>query len=333
VRSGGAFDPWGARSADIERADDVVAIVEAHRGRWLMITLTVDRVQFIGPEAAYWACQERVREVAGAVSLQGIWMAALELQGKTGDGWPHWHLIVWAPDDRSLASIEERVRRFWKSKHVTTDTETGEELVEWLAIAGPKGIKVGEARTIEGIARYAAKYVVKAWPAVPDWMGESRCQLRKLRLARGCFLWLAANGRHVIHAGGRKKAERRRRPARKLYDRMAASCSHHAVFKRVGESLRWSGSLSIPGSARGIELITGSGARVVRAGSMPGMRYVVDHAELVELRRAAMSEGRELVRKFKRERRGWLELEWQLMQERRELEERTRPATMDQVVW
>lgn len=318
VRSGGAFDTLGCRSVDVQRADDVWAIAEGHPGRWLMVTLTINRKLWLGPEefaiaAAYQVCNERVREVTRKISLAGVHVTALELQGKTGEGWPHWHLIVWAPDTRSVESIAAEVKRAWCIVDEHVDQDTGEVTRSRVSIGR---IDVQEARTREGVCKYAAKYVVKPWPALPAWMGESRRQLRKLRISNGCFDWLERVGRHVRHRGGRSVPRSRRRPARRLWDRMASSGSQLAVFRREGERLLWVCTLPVPAAADGLNVLAEVGAEVLRWGSWSALRVRLAERSLDELKRRRR-ELSELQRRYVQLRRVQLEVAWDLDQERR----------------
>ena len=72
--------------------------------RWkhcLMISLTVDRELFKGPQEAYEYIRDR-RGISvlmqtlrrkGFISKAG-YVCVLEFQEKTGNGWPHWHILV-----------------------------------------------------------------------------------------------------------------------------------------------------------------------------------------------------------------------------------------------
>ena len=60
-----------------------------------LLTLTVDRTRFASPEAAY----EHVtggKFIPTLMRKLGVkwWVSALEFQSKTGDGWPHWHVLI-----------------------------------------------------------------------------------------------------------------------------------------------------------------------------------------------------------------------------------------------
>jgi len=327
ARSGGGFDPLGCRVGDVRRADDVVALVEGHPGRWLMITLTVDRSLFLfqddtsGPEVAYAACNERVRKVGAAVARRGIYLSALELQGMTGDGWPHWHLIVWAPDSRSIEEVRAQVLEAWRFKAERIDEETGEVIEErGTPIARPHCIKVEEARTVEGIARYAAKYLVKSWPALPPWLLRSRRQPRKLRLSRACFKWLELQGRHVQHVGGRKLSKNKRRRARRLIERMAASGSCHGIFRMTEErKLRFVRVIPVPISAEGFAGLQAAGGRFVQMGKYAACRVALPASALRTLSEQE-SRWRLASLEFREQQREWISSQWARMQYDRERE-------------
>lgn len=269
LRAGGGFDPLGTRGSDVKAADDLVAVVDHLGGRWVMVTLTVDRSRWLSPDLAYQPCQERVREVMRAlrdvVPAAAVYLVTLELQGKTGDGWPHWHCMAWLDDSSvPVSRVKEAVRRAWCVHHV--DHETGEFSRHSIGYSD-----VADCREPRGAGRYLAKYLVKEWPAVPRWMGESRWQLRKFRKSMRFCAVLAALGRHVPRVGGRRPPGlRRRAPARPLFDRMSASGSALLVFRRVGEKLHYSAKIPVPMSDAGVEVLQRHGAEFMRGG--PGER-------------------------------------------------------------
>jgi hypothetical protein len=317
-RSGGAFDPLGTRRHDIYRADDVVAVAEALPGRWLFITLTIDRSLFLSPEAAYQRCQERVRKVAGVLSR--IWVASIEPQTKTGDGWIHWHLLVYVPGDVPLEECRRYVRRAWSIRECVVpelvDTETGEVLQRAKFKRESIGrVDVQEAGSRVGTATYVAKYIVKPWEAVPRWMGESTRKQRKFRLSGGFYEILERLHRHTPTRGSRKPASSGRRcRARALYDRMARSGSRTVVFQRHGNELRFHGVLAVPIG----EVARVTRVEAVRVGKWGSVRFAADLAAVCELRRWARSgEGVEAVRRYREIGRLELAAAWENMQETR----------------
>lgn len=230
-RSGGAFDPEGPRSIDVTRADDLVAVVRALPGRWVFITLTVDRRLFTGPEAAYQRCNEYVRKAVGGACPKGVFFSALEVQTKTGDGWPHWHVLAWCPDDRPVAVVKAAVLKGWRTRTETIDQETGEVTRSSEPIGVPAACDVQEVRDAVGAGKYIAKYMMKAWKAVPPWMLESRRRFRKVRLSTHTYDILEGLHRHDRHRGARKTRTGTGRRTRTLLQRMAASGSSLTVFR------------------------------------------------------------------------------------------------------
>ncbi len=159
-RSGGAFDPLGLRAGHVARADDVAALGDVLRGRWLFITLTVDRSKFLSPAMAYQRCNPRVCRVAAALREAAVWVAAFEVQTKTGDGWPHWHMMIHVGEDgRSLAELKAVVERAWcvVSEHEgEVDRSTGEVLT-WKAREQIGFVDVQDGRSAGGLARPRAR--------------------------------------------------------------------------------------------------------------------------------------------------------------------------------
>lgn len=228
-RSAGSFDPEGGRAVDSWRADDLAAMVQALGGRWLFVTLTVNRALFVGPEACYQRCNEYVRKVLAAMSPRGVFVSAFEVQTKTGDGWPHWHGLLWCPDARSLEAVKAAGVRAWRTRTESTDPETGEvtrssELIGW--------VDVQAARDRKAVGIYVSKYLTKPWRVLPPWMLDSPTRFRKLRFSGRSYDVLERLYRHERQRGGRRLA----RPARigrgrTLLQRMASSGSAAQVFR------------------------------------------------------------------------------------------------------
>ena len=238
-RSGGPHDPRGTRGVDVTRADALVAGIDARPGRWCIITLTVDRSQFINPEACYQACQDRVREVVRRLlpDRRRLWVSALEIQEKTGEGWPHWHLLVWMEGDTRAAGkgsvLQAEVERAWSIKAEIVDQDTGEVTRGPLTRIG--FVSIEDVRSREGAVRYCMKYLLKPWSAMPFWIGDSHRQFRKLRISPAMFDHLQALGLYERRRGSRRvPSGRRRARARRLFERMADSGSKTLLF-RAGE--------------------------------------------------------------------------------------------------
>jgi hypothetical protein len=322
-RSGGAFDESGVRGCDVRRAQDVLALVGSFRGRWVMISLTVNRDEWTNAETAYQACNERVRRVAAAVSKHGIYATAFEVQTKTGEGWPHWHLVVWVPDveRRSNGEIRRAVEAAWRIQHCWAEVdETTGELVRRRGCSQSIGFSscrfaVDDARSVAG---YCAKYLMKPWPAVPVWMLKGRRQLRKLRLSRGCFEWLERVGRHVP-TGPRvvKLGPHRRYRRRSLLDRMVTSGTKLDVLRRVGWQWRYAGSVPFAPTIEGVSAMCAAGGVDLRPhqGRPESKRFVLGRdAERRVLSEAFKARAERSAAEFRQVRRGMLLAKWSIVQ-------------------
>ena len=324
-RSGGSFDPLGVRSQDVTRASDWVNLVDAHEGQWLLVTLTIDRAAWLDPVLAYHACGERVREVSRALSPQGIHCAALEMQTKTGEGWAHWHLMVWMGTQvMSVVDATEIVRRAWCCSHPQIDFDTGELLGRnWISCGR---VHVSLAKNRQGASRYAAKYLCKPWKAVPTWMGESFSQTRKLRLGVKCFDWLESHGRHTrkraVRAIPGRSLERRRLT---MFERMARSCRSMSVMRKREGVLQYYCSLEVPSSPVGLRVLASAGVNAVRIGGWGSCRWRLSVRDLQQVRWAA-SEARNEFEAERKEFASDVRCAWERMQAQEEVQE-CPPAT------
>lgn len=141
-----------------------------------LVTLTVDRTKFTGPADAY-KCVAEGRYVARLMKEMGItrWVKVLEFQMKTGEGWPHWHLLV----DEVSETGKVKIDKMWLSKawHLWRDT--------W-GIGGlditPSKRFVG--RPVHEIMRYVVKYMTK-FPekGFPGWVLD-QTHVRALEASR-----------------------------------------------------------------------------------------------------------------------------------------------------
>jgi hypothetical protein len=268
-RSGGPFDPLGPRGQDVKGADDLVKVLERRavrcpERRWVMVTLTMDRNLFDCPGLAYDEGQQRVKRVGNAVAVDGFWVAAFEVQTKTGDGWPHWHLLVEVAADVTVEDLRRRVVRAWVRRREVIDEVTGEVAVHLETLADPRAVDVRFARTIEGVARYVAKYIVKQWEAVSGWMGDSSRQLRKLRKSEEFFRFAEAEGLLVRSRGSRRRPVKHRRRARTLFERMASSGGSYRVFARDEAGLlKFKRVVKLPATMETVLEFTRGGGRLV----------------------------------------------------------------------
>jgi hypothetical protein len=135
----------------------------------VLLTLTVDRKNFRrAPQAHRHITAER--HVARLMRRLGIerWFWILEFQGKTGEGWPHWHVLI-DLDGQDLGLLRQRSWRIWRD--------------EWRVggIDLPHPDKFGDA--VHAI-NYATKYVMKQPDGgYPLWVLNSR---RRIRFVGGC---------------------------------------------------------------------------------------------------------------------------------------------------
>lgn len=317
-RSGGAFDPEGGRAVDVHRADDIVAACQAIGGRWFFVTLTIDRSQFVGPEAAYQRCADRVRKTMA--HLGAVWVACIEPQTLTGDGWMHWHVLVRVPGSLDLDEALKRVRSAWSIREKydeSIDVETGEITERFKRV--PIGmVHVEVAGSVTGTATYVAKYVMKAWPAVPGWMLDSTSRFRKVRISGEFYNVLERLHRHDRARGSRR--DHRRMPVRRvrtLRQRMAMSCARLLVFEKRGDLMTFKQRVAVP-----IERVTDvcgqASIAAVKLGNWGSVRFEVDQAGLDQLKASAgtlaMSEYR---MKRQEERAAMLDRAWARMQARR----------------
>jgi len=250
VRSGGGYDPLGARSVDIKAADQIATLAPAVGGRWAFVTLTLARAGWTNPAAAYLVANERVRKTLGPVAKEfqghGVYISVLEWQTKTGDGWAHWHGLVWMRDGLTIEEFTRRVTKSWSiPEPVKVDHDTGEVLKYTRVSLG--FVKCEESDSNTAVAKYIAKYVVKEDEAGPaPWLLDSSRQLRKYRKSKGWNELAERLHLHVCKRGPRRVPLHRRRAARILAERIATSgLSTRCVEYRAG---RWAtvGFLAMP---------------------------------------------------------------------------------------
>lgn len=123
-----------------------------------MMTLTVDRTKFASPQAAYMEVMER-RYLPRLMEALGVvrWVRVLEFQMKTGDGWPHWHVLADAVGSRGRVDLK-RAWHLWRDTWGVggLDLSNNERLLD---------------RPVSEIVRYLCKYMVK-FPekGFPSWV-------------------------------------------------------------------------------------------------------------------------------------------------------------------
>jgi hypothetical protein len=179
-------------------------------------------------------------------------------------------------------------------------------------------VNVQETRDRVGAAVYIAKYIVKPWPAVPAWIGNSTRQLRKYRLSNRSFEWLESRGRHVRKRGARSVHRRVvQRRKRTVYQRMASSESAMSVFTKCGGKLKFKGQIALPRSAKGLRVLEEVDPRLLLVGRR--VSYLVSAAQVGRLRRA--NAGGAMRTEFMQERLRDLSSSWERYQLHRAEEE------------
>ena len=116
-----------------------------------LLTLTVDRKRFKGPEEAwgYVTDHRLVPRLMGALGVRW-WYAGLEFQMQSGDGWPHWHVMIDMDGAKGRIDLK-RAWYLWRDK--------------W----GVGGLDLGKQRDAQDAltaVRYVTKYVVKSLEAL-----------------------------------------------------------------------------------------------------------------------------------------------------------------------
>jgi hypothetical protein len=267
----------------------------------------------------YERAQERVSKVLSALGL--VWMSTIEVQGGSGDGWIHWHALVMVDPTSKLSDLRRIVWSKWKIREqyadAVVDQETGEELQAARFRAESLGrVDVQWARTHGGAARYAAKYMVKPWPAVPPWMLDDTRRFRKFRFSSGAYDVLEKLHLHDRQRGSRRihKATPHLRRARPLRERMARSCMNTLVFGDRDGAKVFLGRLRVGI----IDTATVPGVAPIHLGKVSRVRVSAEPSSLALL--LQMQDDPLYLRSRRAEylrRLDELDVQWSLMQERR----------------
>ena len=136
-----------------------------------MMTLTVDRSHFAGPEDAYKKITEG-RFLPRLMEALGVdrWVRVLEFQMKTGEGWPHWHVLI----DKEGRRGHVDYREAWRLWHDTWG-------IGGLDVTNNKRLR---DRPVADVIRYLCKYMVK-FPekGFPSWV-LALCNVRFVQGSR-----------------------------------------------------------------------------------------------------------------------------------------------------
>ncbi len=184
----------------------------------MLVTLTLDRDRWASPEEAheYVMSGQFIRRLMHRLGVK-TWVWVLEFQGKSGTGWPHWHLLVDASHAPRRGLDLQRAWRLWREK--------------W----GLGGLDVTEKRwaSPSHAVNYVTKYLVK-FPGrgFPLWVLEST---RRIRFFQGSRKLGPLVSPPVVKSESDESSEacaaetdeaseapsKERRPMRALIDRMA----------------------------------------------------------------------------------------------------------------
>lgn len=139
-----------------------------HFGQPAMLTLTVDRSHYESPEQAHQQITQN-SYISRLMRLLGVvtWFWVLEIQTKSGSGWPHWHLLI-DLDDVNGAIDLQRAWKLWRDK--------------WHL--GGLDLSMKRSFADRGHAvNYVTKYLTKTPEAFPIWVIDSQ---RVVRFVGGC---------------------------------------------------------------------------------------------------------------------------------------------------
>jgi len=171
-----------------------------------LLTLTVDRENFGSCQAAhdFISSMGRIGLLMKRLGVE-LWVWVLEFQQKSGDGWPHWHILVDLADCPDGKLDLKRAWSFWRDK--------------W-GIGGVDLQIKRRFRKPRHAINYITKYLIKSPKyGYPRWVLES---VKAIRLVAACRKLgpLVSDGwsKPRSESDGERKARRRRRL---LVDRLA----------------------------------------------------------------------------------------------------------------
>ncbi|MGC9260361.1 MAG: rolling circle replication-associated protein [Phycisphaerae bacterium] len=181
-----------------------------------LLTLTVDRENFGSCQAAHTFVSSKGR-IGLLMKRLGVklWVWVLEFQQKTGDGWPHWHILVDLADCPGDKIDLKRAWNFWRNK--------------WEIGGLDLQIKRRFHQPRHAI-HYITKYLIKSPKyGYPRWVLESE---RTIRLVAACRKLgpLVSDGQSKpkSESDGERKPRGRRRL---LVDRLAG-CGQNTTAMR-----------------------------------------------------------------------------------------------------
>jgi hypothetical protein len=193
-----------------------------------LFTLTVDRAKFDSPEHAHQVISggQYVRRLLGELGVES-WVWVLEFQQATGDGWPHWHILI----DRTALPDRGRIRHFLDLKKAWATWRD-----RW-HLGGLDFAPKRETQTAAHAVNYITKYLMKNPTAgYPGWVLERG---KRLRFVQGSKVLgpLVGNGKKAAAEDlGQEDddedlgEELKRRSIRPLVERMAGCEQESNVY-------------------------------------------------------------------------------------------------------
>jgi hypothetical protein len=191
-----------------------------------LFTLTVDRSKFDSPEHAHQVISGG-RYVPRLLRELGVesWVWVLEFQQATGDGWPHWHILI----DRGSLPKVGRIEHFLDLKKAW-----GLWRDKW-HLGGLDFAPKRETQTAAHAVNYITKYLMKNPTAgYPGWVLERG---KRLRFVQGAKVLgpLVGNGKKSAAVEDEELSERgeelsERRSIRPLVERMAGCEQESNVY-------------------------------------------------------------------------------------------------------
>jgi hypothetical protein len=192
-----------------------------------MLSLTLDRSHFESPEQAHKAVTDK-SYIARLMRLLGVkhWISVLEFQTKTGQGWPHWHLLIDLADVKGRLDLQ-RAWHLWRDK--------------W----GLGGLDLSAPRSFsnrEHAVLYITKYLTKMPEAFPTWV---MLRQRSIRFINGCKALGSLTGQRSRVSKVKPVDQMNlpfRSPVKVLLERMAKCEMVSNVFGVYGNNLTGEGS-------------------------------------------------------------------------------------------
>jgi hypothetical protein len=183
-----------------------------------LFTLTVDRRQFSDPKQA-WKHITDYKYVARLMRGLGIkrWLWVLEFQTRTGDGWPHWHLLIDVGDLPRHRVDLAKAWRLWRD--------------EW----GLGGLDLAKKETRIKTPQHAVFYITKYLTkhprgGYPLWVMEAH-GIRFLGASRAVGRLVSPEGCSGVNAAADAEPKPRG-PRRSLLDRSSSCKKECSIFRR-----------------------------------------------------------------------------------------------------